>query len=149
MDVKDSGRKGSKNAPHVYASPEQLRYARVLDAGMRFGLGVLVCGFVAYMMGWLPVHVPLAQMPGLWMLAAPDYLRVTGMPEGWGWLQMLGNGDVVPLVGIAILSSISGLCFVALLPLYVARRDWIYCAIAMLEIAVLTLAASGVLTVGH
>jgi len=41
------------------------------------------------------------------------------------------------------------LCFVVLLPLYAARRDWIYGVIAVLEIAVLTLAASGVLTVGH
>lgn len=144
MDVK-----GGDRERHAYASPEQLRYAHVLDIGMRVGLGVLACGFIAYMLGWLPAHVPLAQMPDLWMLAAPDYLRVTGMPEGWGWLQMLGNGDVLPLVGIAILSGISGLCFAVLIPLYVAHRDWIYGAIALLEIAVLTLAASGVLTVGH
>lgn len=144
MDVK-----GGERARHAYASPEQLRYAHVLNIGMRVGLGVLVCGFVAYMLGWLPAHVPLEHMPDVWMLPAPDYLRVTGMPEGWGWVQMLGNGDVLPLVGIAILSGISGLCFVVLLPLYVAHRDWIYCAIAVLEIAVLTLAASGVLTVGH
>jgi hypothetical protein len=71
------------------------------------------------------------------------------MPEGWGWLLMLGNSDVLPLVGIAILSGISVLCFVVLLPVYAAKRDPIYFTIAALEIAVLTLAASGVLTAGH
>ena len=141
MDVKDGQR--------VYASPEQLRYARVLDAGMRFGLGVLVLGFIAYITGLVPAHVPLDQMPVLWALAAPEYLRATGMPEGWGWLAMFASGDVLPLFGIAILAGISGLCFVVLLPLYTARRDWIYFSIAALEIAVLTLAASGILTVGH
>jgi hypothetical protein len=136
-------------ARRTHASREQLRYARVLDAGMRFGLGVLVCGFIAYVTGLVPAHVPLAQMPELWSLSAPEYLRATGTPEGWGWLGMLSSGEMLPLVGIAILSGISGLCFVVLLPLYAARRDWIYGVIAVLEIAVLTLAASGILTVGH
>ena len=144
MDVKRSA-----EASRACASPEQLRYARVLDAGMRCGLGMLVAGLIAYVAEIVPAHVPLARMPELWMLAAPDYLRATGMPEGWGWLHMLNNGEVLPLVGIALLSGISGLCFVVMLPLYWARRDWIYFAIATLEIAVLTLAASGVLTVGH
>jgi len=144
MDVKDGA-----SAQRVFASAEQLRYAKVLDAGMRFGLGVLVVGFIAYLAGLVPAHVPPEQMPGLWTLAAPDYLRAAGMPEGWGWLQMLDCGDVLPLVGIAILSGVSGLCFLALLPLYLANRDPIYFAIAALEVAVLTLAASGVLTVGH
>ena len=149
MAVKGVAATNGGSLRRTYASPEQLRYARVLDAGMRFGLGVLVCGFIAYVTGLVPAHVPLAQMPELWTLSAPEYLRATGTPEGWGWLGMLGNGETLPLVGIAILSGISGLCFVVLLPLYAARRDWIYGVIAVLEIAVLTLAASGVLTVGH
>ncbi|MCE9641779.1 MAG: hypothetical protein K8S22_16805 [Betaproteobacteria bacterium] len=145
MDLK----KDSEAAQRVHASPEQLRYARVLDAGMKLGLGVLVAGFLAYVFGLVPALVPLAQMPGLWTLAAPEYLRATGAPQGWGWLATLGNGDAWPLVGIAILSGVSLLCFIALLPLYAARRDWVYLAIAVLEIGVLSLAASGVLTVGH
>jgi hypothetical protein len=130
-------------------SPAQLRYARVLDAGMKVGLCVLVLGFLAYVSGLVPAHVPPAQLPGLWTLAAPDYVRATGAPQGWEWIVMLGSGDILPLVGIAILSGISLVCFIVLLPLYAARRDWIYLAIAALEIAVLTLAASGVLTAGH
>jgi hypothetical protein len=149
MGVKIGAVAEDAGAEHRYASPEQLRYARVLDVGMRIGLGMLVCSFVAYMTGWLPANVPLEQMPQLWMLAAPDYLRATGMPEGWGWLTMIWTGDVLPLAGIAVLSGISALCFAVVLPLYYAHRDWIYCAIAALEIAVLALAASGILTVGH
>jgi hypothetical protein len=137
------------SASTVYASAEQLRYAQVLAAGMRCGLAVLVAGFALYLAGWLPAHVPLEQMPALWTLSAPDYLRATGMPEGWGWVKMLDGGDVLPLLGIAILSGISAVCFAVLIPLYFAKRDAVYCAIAALEVAVLVLAASGVLTVGH
>jgi hypothetical protein len=133
----------------AYAPAEQLRYARVLDVGMKFGLCVLVLGLLAYVSGVVPARVPLVQLPELWTLAAPEYLRATGMPPGWGWFGMLDNGDVLPLIGIAILSSVSIVCFIVLLPVYAARRDWVYLAISILEIGVLTLAASGVLTVGH
>jgi hypothetical protein len=133
----------------VYASSEQLRYARLLDAGMRCGLVVLALGFIAYVTGWVPAHVPLEQMPEHWILPAADYLRATGMPEGWGWVQMLDGGDVLPLLGIAILSGVSGICFAFLVPVYFEKRDAVYCAIAVLEVAVLALAASGVLTAGH
>jgi hypothetical protein len=137
------------NVGQTYVSQEQLRYARVLSAGMRLGLGVLAAGFLAYVTGVVPAQVPLEQLPALWTLSAPDYLRATGMPEGWGWLHLLDKGDALPLVGIAILSGISGVCFVVLLPLYIADRDPIYFTIAALEVAVLILAASGILTVGH
>jgi len=145
MELEKSG----EPAQRVHASPEQLRYARVLDAGMKLGLGALAGGFLAYVFGLVPAHVPLAKMPELWTLAAPDYLRATGAPQGWGWLATLGSGDAWPLVGIAILSGVSLLCFIALLPLYAARRDWVYFAIAVLEIGVLLLAASGILTAAH
>jgi hypothetical protein len=137
-----------RSAP-LHASAEQLRYARVLDIGMRCGLVVLVAGVVAYLASWIPAHVPHEQMPQLWTLSAGEFLRVTGLPGGWGWISMLDGGDMLPLLGIAILSGISGVCFAVLLPVYFAKRDPVYFAIAALEVAVLLLAASGVLTSGH
>lgn len=139
----------ANKAHHVYASPEQLRYARVLDAGMRFGLLLLALGFLAYVAGALPVQVPLEELPRLWGLAAADYLRATGMPDGWGWVTMLDRGDVLPLIGMVVLCGVTLACFLVLLPAYAARRDWAYFLIVMLEIGVLVLAASGVLTAGH
>ncbi len=137
------------NAGRIHVSPEQLRYAKVLNAGMRAGLVVLVAGLFAYVSGLVPAHVPLEQLPALWTLSAPEYLRATGMPDGWGWLHMLDSGDALPLVGIAILAGVSGVCFLVLLPLYFSNRDPIYFSIAALEIGVLALAASGILTSGH
>jgi hypothetical protein len=40
-------------------------------------------------------------------------------------------------------------CLIAVFAVYVRRRDTVYAALAALEIAVLALAASGVLTGGH
>lgn len=140
---------GMKEGQRNYASEEQLRYAGVLAIGMRCGLALLVAGVVAYFASWIPAHVPHEQMPGLWHLSAAEYLRATGLPQGWGWVQMLDGGDMLPLLGIAILSGISCVCVAVLLPIYLRKRDLVYFTIAALEIAVLLLAASGVLTGGH
>jgi len=131
------------------SSPEQLRYARVLDYGMKAGLAVLIAGFAAYVSGIAPPLVPFEELPRLWALPVPDYLRETGMASGWSWLALLGKGDVLALVGIVLLAGVSAPCLLVLVPAYAARRDWAYLVITLLLIGVLVLAASGVLTMEH
>jgi len=41
------------------------------------------------------------------------------------------------------------LCYLAVLPLLVKRRDTIYAVLALLEVIVLLVAASGIIAVGH
>jgi len=53
------------------------------------------------------------------------------------------------LAGIEILAGCSMLCLLAIIPVYLRRGDRVYAAICIAEIAVLVLAASGALTVGH
>ena len=128
---------------------ERLRYARALGLGTRLGLLALVAGFLAYAAGWPEVRVGLHESPRLWALAASDYLHATGMHGAWGWLAALGAGDALPLLGIAALAAVPFGALLALIPHYARRRDWIYLSITALQIAVLALAASGVLVAGH
>jgi hypothetical protein len=139
--MSETGRRES-----VVVAAEQLRYACVLDWGMKLGLSVLVAGFLAYVSGILPAQVPLADLPRLWSLPVADYLRETGMSGGWSWLAMLGTGDALSLAGLALLAGASVPCLLALLPAFVARRDRAYFAIALALAGVLVLAASGLLT---
>jgi len=132
---------GRSNGP----SPEQLRYARILEYGMKAGLLLLIVTFVAYVANALPVQVPFEALPRLWALPVGDYLRESGMPPGWGWLALLDRGDVLALTGIALLAGISAPCLVLLLPVYAQRGDWPYFTITVLLAGVLVLAASGVL----
>jgi hypothetical protein len=121
----------------------------VLEAGMKIGLAVLIIAFFIYVLGWLPVRVPMEELPRLWAMPASDYLRATGMPGGWGWIAFLGRGDVLPLLGIALLSAVPLVSVLALAPLYAARQDWIYCMIVVVQSGVIALAASGVLASFH
>jgi hypothetical protein len=128
---------------------EQLRYARVLEIGVRIGFVLLVVAFLAYVAGILPAHVALDRLPDLWTLPAHEYAVQAAVPRGWGWVRLLHRGELLAQGAIAVLAGVSIACFAALVPLYRARGDRLYLALAILEIVVLGLAASGLLTMGH
>jgi hypothetical protein len=135
--------------PPVVQPAEQLRYARLLDLLARIGLALLVASFVVYALGWLPAHVAVERLPELWTLPVVDYLQRTGAPTGWGWLALAGHGDVAGLVGIALLAGCSLPCLLALVPLYLRRGDKALAWLCIAEVAVVLLAASGLLGAGH
>lgn len=128
---------------------EQLRYAAVLETGVRIGFIMLVAAFGAYIGGVAPAHVPLDRLPDLWTLPANEYATRASMPRGWGWVRLLPRGEILSQAAIAVLAGVSIVCFGALASVYRKRGDRVYFAIAVLEIIVLVLAASGVLTRGH
>lgn len=128
---------------------EALRYAHLLDWGARLGVLALVLSFAAYVFGVLAPHVPLEQLPTVWNLPVAAYLHQTGTPTGWGWLSLAHKGDLSGLIGISLLAGSSLPPLLGLIPLYLKRRDYVYAGICMGVIAVLALAASGILTGGH
>ncbi len=139
----------STNAEEASQSHAQLLYAVLLDWGARFGLLMLVLGFALYVLGVLDPLVPVEQMPGLWSQPAASYLKQTGTPTGWGWLALLQKGDLLNLVGVALLTGCSLPPLLGVAALYLRQRDWPMAAICALIVAVIVLAASGVLTAGH
>lgn len=129
--------------------PEQRRYAALLDRGTRVGLVVLVVSFVAYVSGLLPSHVPLQRLPELWSHPVGQFLAETGTPTGWGWVALLPRADMIGLLGIVILASVSLPGLLALLPIYAVRGDRAFVAICLAEVMVIALAASGWIGGGH
>jgi hypothetical protein len=128
---------------------EASRYALILDWGTRLGLLVLVLGFAAYVLGFVTPLVSLDELPQLWNQPVAVYLQKTGTPTGWGWLALAGKGDMLNLIGIAILAGCSMPPLLGLIPLYLQRRDYAYAGICAVIVLVLILAASGILSGGH
>ncbi|MFO1218363.1 MAG: hypothetical protein U1E89_08345 [Burkholderiaceae bacterium] len=128
---------------------EQLRYATLLERGTRLGLAVLVLSFAAYASGLLQPFVPLDRLPELWGLPVGQYLQQTHTPTGWGWIALVTHGDIAGLSGIVILTGCSVACLLALVPLYLRRGDKAFALLCVVEVAVIVLAASGVLAGGH
>jgi hypothetical protein len=136
---------------------EQLLYARVLEIGMYIGLVVLFITFALYVSGILAPAVPLERVSSYWNQGVHeyleavnrDYLHMEHPPTGWAWVNMLGRGDFLNFVGIAILGGVTIICYLAIVPTLLRKKDHAYLTMAVLEVLVLSLAASGILAVGH
>ncbi len=130
------------------ASEEQIAYAGVLNIGMWFGLFLLVVTFIIYISGILPSYVPIDDLPKYWTMRVHDFNVQLQAPTGWGWAAHVGQGDYLNFVGIAILSGLTILCYLVILPILKRKKDTAYVVIAIAEVLVLSLAASGLLKVG-
>ena len=130
------------------ASEEQIAYANVLNIGMWFGLALLIITFFVYLSGILPSYVPIDDLPKYWTMRVHDYNVALNAPTGWGWTALVGRGDYLNFVGIAILSGLTIFCYLVILPILIRKKDRAYVIIAIVEVLVLSLAASGLLKVG-
>ena len=134
-------------------TPEQVRYAGVLEKGMYVGLACLFVTFALYVFGIMEPYIPVEKLPEYWELKVGEepgeYLYEANIEAGWGWVRMLGYADFVNFIGIAFLAGITIFCYMSIIPLLLRRKDFIYTILALLEVVVLVVAASGIIEVGH
>jgi len=132
-----------------YATPEQVAYADLLDIGVTIGRYLLAGTFILYVFGFTPAKIPLSELPAYWSMAADQYSNLVGVGTGWSWLALIEYGDYMNLFGIAFLSALTIACYLRVLPFSVRRNDLKLGTILLLEVCVLSLAASGLLATGH
>lgn len=130
------------------ATEEQLAYAKLLDTGMKLGLLMLVISFVIYVSGIFAPHVPVNDLPKYWSMPVKDYLKATDIHAGWSWLGMVSKGDFLNFIGIAFLSAVTIFCYMRIIPILFRKKDAVYGILAIIEVLVLVLAASGILKGG-
>jgi hypothetical protein len=136
---------------------EQLVYAKVLEIGMYIGLALLFVTFALYVSRAVSPAVPLDKVANYWHLGVDEYLETVNEeylhlehpPTGWAWMTMLGKGDFLNFVGIATLAGVTIICYMAIVPTLLRKKDTAYLVMAIAEVLILSLAASGLLSVGH
>ena len=138
-----------KQPAMLEASPEQLLYARILEIGMYFGLLVLFVTFGLYAFGIVDPYIPLDKISDYWSMNVNDYLKHAEIKAGWAWLGMLKYGDFINFIGVAILAGVTIICYAAIVPTLLKNNDKVYAILAVLEVIILSAAASGILAVGH
>lgn len=132
------------------ATEEQVLYAKILNIGMLVGLVGLVVAFIIYSSGILEPLIPLEKVQTYWILSVHEYLEQSGIQAGWAWFGNLQFGDMLNFLPIAFLSLLTIVCYIAIIPGLIRKKDTAYVVIAFLEIIVLAVAASGILgTGGH
>lgn len=139
------------------ATEEQLLYANILSKGMLVGLVLLFITFALYVFGIMPAAVPLDEISNYWNQPVHDYLvainnnflHLDHLPTGWSWVKLIGKGDFINFIPVAILSGVTIICYSAIVPGLFKRGDKAYAIMAIAEVIILSLAASGLLAVGH
>jgi hypothetical protein len=130
------------------ASEEQVLYANILNKGMLIGLIGLVITFILYGAGILSPVIPLERVQHYWVMSVSDYLQESGIHAGWAWLGNLGYGDMLNFLPIAFLSLLTVICYLAIIPGLLRKKDTPYVILAIIEVVVLLVAASGILGSG-
>lgn len=134
--------------PSLKASKDQIIYANLLLMGMLAGIVVMLITYAIYLTGLLPSHIDISVISANWGKGIHEYLEITHSPHGWGWLALLGKGDFLNYIGFVLLGTLTIFCYLVLVRGYLREKNWIYTGISILEILVLSLAASGILGSG-
>lgn len=130
------------------ATEEQLLYAKILDIGMKIGLVGIILSFILYVSGILAPKIPASEVPSLWGMKSHDYLLDANIQGGWSWLGLYNYGDFLNFFPIAFLAGVTIICYLAIIPTLLRKKDSVYAVLALLEVLVLAGAASGLIASG-
>lgn len=133
-------------AAHV--KEEQLLYAKILNAGMILGLAATILAFTLYVSGVMQPKISFDDLQRYWKMPVKQYLKASGMHTGWSWLSDVSYGDMFNLIPIALLSGLTIVCYLSIIPTLYRKKDMKYVVLAVVEVLVLVLAASGILRSG-
>jgi len=126
----------------------QYFYAKVLDRAARLGFLLVSLGLAVYLTRLLPPIIPLEDLPCYWGLPAPRYRLALGVPGGWAWFGELHHGDFLIYLPLTFLAAVTILSYMTLLPRFFRNREPLLGVLALFQVAVLLLAASGILLMG-
>lgn len=133
----------TKELEHVPA--EQKTYATLLLYGCWIGIGIMVITYFFYLSGIIEPYVSIDKVTDLWHLPSDEFSQRLDIPGGWGWTALLGYGDFLNFIGIVMLGALTIIGYLVLIPAYIKKKDMLFTSIAIVEILVLLLAASGIL----
>jgi hypothetical protein len=122
-------------------SEEQRAYASWLDVGTRIALALLIVSFLLYAFAVFDPLLPHAELPRLWAFPVDHFVRASGAPTGWGWLQLLHKSDYLIFVSVAMLGLITVACYARVALILLNERETWRAVIAIAQIVVLLGAA--------
>ena len=148
----DDKRSDAPGEPAFAAGGEELLYARVLAWGARIGVCAVLLTLILYLSGAVQPLVPLEDMPTYWSLSIDDYQEKSGMRKKWAgvknwqWVRHADRAEFLMYVGMALLAAVTIVCYASILPVLIRKGRRAHSVMVIIELLVLVLAASGVLS---
>ncbi len=128
--------------------PYQIRYANILSAGAWLGILLMIITYFIYVTGLVSPHIDLTVVTQNWDKGVDEFIGITHAPHGWGWLSLLHKADFLNFIGLILLAVLTIICYFFLIVGFKKSKDWTYFIISLLEVVVLSFAASGILGSG-
>jgi len=133
-------------ADKLKATEEQLVYAKLLDSDE--GRAAYTDHYLYHLCdGYIRTAHPGLRLPKYWSMPVHQYLEAT-VYIGMGMAHYARQGDFLNFTGIAFLALVTLICYVRIVPILFRKKDTIYGVLAIVEVLILALAASGVLKSG-
>jgi hypothetical protein len=135
-----------------YADKVQLVYARTLDYVAHSVIILMAVGYFLYLTELLPLSVPIETIAGNWHLSAAHLQAKLNLPCGWGCFTSpagLLHGDIFSYISVIFLSLATLICLASAVAVFISEKKHLYSAIATLQVLVLLVAASGIMTGGR
>ena len=120
---------------------EQKAYWRLMDFCEKAVFVLLVIVFCLYVAGVTEAHIKLSEIHNYWHLSLSEYIEQTNQTTGWSWIKHLKKSDYLNFLPVALFASITFICYLRILPIYIGEKDWCYVLIIILQLIVLALAA--------
>ncbi len=130
------------------ASDAELFYAYLMNRLTLFGFGVLIITFLIYVTGILSSYVPMDKVIQYWTQPSHTYLTANNIHPGWNWVGKVNYGDFLVNLPVAMLAGVTIVCYIGVIFKFLKTREYILVVIAILEVLVLSAAASGILQTG-
>ena len=138
----------AQNDNDLKPMPEQLAYANLLFIGAWLGIALMIVTYFIYIGGIFPSHVDISVITQNWDKGTDEFLKIIDGPHGWGWTALLNKGDFLNYVGLVFIATLTIICYIFLIVGYGKIKDWAFFVICIIEVLVLTVAASGILGSG-
>lgn len=126
-----------------------MAYAEILSWVSLLGMIFLGLGFFIYLMQMLPSTVSIQEISQHWHLKASDFTHQLHIPTGWAWIDHIFHGDILSYASIVFLSTGTIGCLAIVAVVFFREKNHIYTAIAIAQVLILLLAASGIVSSGH
>jgi hypothetical protein len=141
-----------KKEQRIYADRVQFAYAKTLDIVAHAVMLVIGIGYLLYILRLLPLTVPIETIAGNWQLSSSELQSKLHVFCGWSCftsLPVLLHGDAVSYASVVMLSMATLFCLVTAVMAFFREKNHLFLMIAILQVVVLLVAASGVMTLGH
>ncbi len=116
-------------------------YAAMVGWLVSISLSALVAAFALYASGLLPSSLPVHAIPDLWHLSAAEYAAVTHRATGWAWIAQITDGRYLVYLTLVLFPAGTMLIVAIASPLYLNARAPLMALIALVEAAILLVAA--------